>query len=60
MLGVYDKGNMGRGTIYYILVYTKTVDSVFHVLWLATQSVDILYYSPIHLQFLRASDSKVA
>ena len=60
MLGVYDEGNMSRGTIYYILVYTKTVDSVFHVLWLATQSVDILYYSPIHLQFLQASDSKVA
>ena len=32
MLGVYDEGNMSRGTIYYILVYTKTVDSVFHVL----------------------------
>ena len=60
MLGVYDEGNMSRGTIHWILVYTKTVDSVFHVLWLATQSVDILYYSPIHLQFLRASDGKVA
>ena len=32
MLGVYDEGNMSRGTIYCILVYTKTVDSVFHVL----------------------------
>ena len=32
MLGVYDEGNMSRGTIYDILVYTKTVDSVFHVL----------------------------
>ena len=42
------------------LVYTKTVDSVFHALWLATQSVNILHYSLIHLQFLRASDAKVA
>ena len=38
------------------LVYTKTVDSVFRALWLATQSVNIL----IHLQFLRASGAKLA
>ena len=42
------------------LVYTKTVDSVFRALWLATQSVNILQYSLIHLQFLRASDAKLA
>ena len=42
------------------LVYTKTVDSVFHALWLATQSVNILHYSLIHLHFLRASDAKIA
>ena len=59
MLGVYDEGNMSRGTIYCILAYTKTVDSVFHTLWLATQSVNILHYSPIHLQFLQASDGKL-
>ena len=46
------------GHIY--LVYTKTVDSVFRALWLATQSVNILHYSLIHLQFLRASDAKLA
>ena len=40
--------------------YTKTVDSVFRALWLATQSVNILHYSLIHLQFLRASDAKLA
>ena len=45
---------------YIDLVYTKTVDSVFHALWLATQSVNILHYSLIHLQFLRASDAKLA
>ena len=28
------------------------MDSVFRELWLATQSVDILRYSLIHLQFL--------
>ena len=39
---------------------TKTVDSVFHALWLATQSVNIQCYSLIHLQFLLASDSKLA
>ena len=42
------------------LVYTETVDSVFRALWLATQSVNILHYSLIHLQFLRASDAKLA
>ena len=41
-------------------LYTKTVDSVFRALWLATQSVNILHYSLIHLQFLRASDAKLA
>jgi len=45
---------------YSSLVYTKTVDSVFRALWLATQSVNILHYSLIHLQFLRASDAKLA
>ena len=45
---------------YLSLVYTKTVDSVFRSFWLATQSVDILYYSLIHHQFLRASDAKLA
>ena len=44
---------------YFLLVYTKTVDSVFRALWLATQSVNILHYSLIHLQFLRASDAKL-
>ena len=44
---------------YILLVYTKTVDSVFHALWLATQSVNILHYSLIHLQFLRASNAKL-
>ena len=41
-------------------MYTKTVDSVFRELWLATQSRDIQYYSLIHLQLLRASDAKLA
>ena len=36
------------------------MDSVFRALWLATQSVKILHYSLIHLQFLRASDAKLA
>ena len=40
-------------------IYTKTADSVFRALWLATQSVNILHYSLIHLQFLRASDAKL-
>ena len=43
-----------------VLVYTKTVDSVFRALLLATQSVNIPHYSLIHLQFLRASDAKLA
>ena len=46
--------------LYIYLVYTKTVDSVFRVLWLATQSVNILHYSLIHLQFLRTNDAKLA
>ena len=42
------------------LVYTKTVDSVFRALWLATQSVNVLQPdSLIHLQFLRASGAKL-
>ena len=40
--------------------FTKTVDSVFRALWLATQSVNILHYSLLHLRFLRASDAKLA
>ena len=36
------------------------MDSVFRGLWLATQSVNILHYSLIHLQFLRVSDAKLA
>ena len=43
-----------------ILVCTKTVDSVFRAFWLATQSVSILHYSLIHLQFPRESDAKLA
>ena len=35
------------------------MDSVFCALWLATQSVNILHYSLIHLQFLQASDAKL-
>ena len=46
--------------IYIYLVYTKTVDSVFRALWLATQSVNILHHSLIRLQFLQASDAKPA
>ena len=45
---------------YNYLVYTKTMDSVCRALWLTTQSVNILHYSLIHLQFLRASDAKLA
>ena len=41
-------------------IFTKTVDSVFCALWLATQSVNILHYWLIHLQFLPASDAKLA
>ena len=48
------------GFTYIYLVYTKTVDRVFRTLLLATQSVNILHYSLIHLQFLRASDAKLA
>ena len=44
----------------FVLLYTKTVDSVFHVLSLATQSVNIHCYSLIHLQFPRASGAKIA
>ena len=44
--------------LYIYLVYTKPVDSVFRALWLATQSVNILHYSLIHLHFLRACDAK--
>ena len=36
------------------------MDSVFCALWLATQSVNILHYSLIHFQLLRASDAKLA
>ena len=32
------------------------MDGVFCTLWLATQSVNTLHYSLIHLQFLRASE----
>ena len=35
-----------RDAWYNILVYTKTVDSVFGALWLATQLVIILHDSP--------------
>jgi len=40
--------------LYIFIVHTKTVDSVFRTLWLATQSVNLLHYSLIHLQFLQA------
>ena len=36
------------------------MDSVFRALCLDTQSMNILHYSLIHLQFLRASDAKLA
>ena len=49
-----------EGHLYKYLAYTKTVDSIFPALWLATQSVNILHYSLIHLQFLRVSDAKLA
>ena len=39
---------------------TKTVNSVFRALGLATQSVNILHYSLIQLQFLLVSDAKLA
>lgn len=35
---------------YLFLEYTKTVESAFRALWLATQSRDIQYYSLIHVQ----------
>ena len=57
-----DFGGTGEARVsssYIIWAYTKTVDGVFRALWLATQSVDILRYSLIHLQFLRASDAKL-
>ena len=40
-------------------VYLFLVDSVFRALWLATQSVNILHYSLIHLQYLGTSDAKL-
>ena len=40
------------------LEYTKTVDGVYRALWLTTQSRDIQCYSLIHVQLLRASDSR--
>ena len=43
-----------------IYIFSITVDSVFHTLRLATQSVNIKCYSLIHLQFLSASDAKLA
>ena len=44
--------------MYFALVYTKTVDSVFQVLWyLATETQDIQCYSLIHLQ--APSDAKL-
>ena len=42
------------------IFFTKTVDTVFRALWLAAQSVNILHYSLIHLQFLLTSDAKLA
>ena len=36
------------------------MDSVFRTLWLATQSVNILHYSLIHLQFLQVRNAKLA
>ena len=53
-----ERPTQGRGE-YSLLLYTKTVDSVFRALWLATQSVNIPHYSLIHLQFLGASDAKL-
>ena len=46
--------------VYFNLVYTKTGDSVFRALWLASESVNILHYSLIHLQFFRESEAKLA
>ena len=47
-------------SVYFRLVYTKSADSVFRALRLVTQSVNVLHYSLIHLQFFRASDTKLA
>ena len=44
--GRRDKYVTNRNARYAFLEYTKTVDSVFCALWLATQSVNILHYSP--------------
>ena len=45
---------------YFFLVYTKTVDSVSRALWLATQSVNALNYSLIHLQFRERFQTRVS
>ena len=37
--------------VWFYLVYTTTVDSVFCALWLTTRSVNILHYSLIHPSF---------
>ena len=44
--GRRDKYVTNRNARYAFLEYTKTVDGVFCALWLATQSVNILHYSP--------------
>ena len=46
--------------VFIYLEYTKTVDSVLRALWLATQSASILHFSLIDIQFLRASEAKLA
>ena len=43
---------------FFLFTRIKTVDNGIRALWLATQSVNILQYSLIHLQFLRVSDAK--
>ena len=45
---------------WYTVVCTKTVDSVFRSLWLATQTRDLQCYSPMHLQLLRESHAELA
>ena len=54
----WSKNDVQYNNVYFylfiFLVYSKTVGSVFRALWLATRSVNILHYSLIHLQFLRA------
>ena len=45
---------------YFFLVCTKTVDSVSRALWLATQSVNVLNYSLIHLQFRERFQTRVS